>query len=641
VPDAAGSVPEEMFFGREEETERLADPDGPSLVCGPRQSGKSALLARLARTRSRPEHGSYVLYRHAGGASTFEEAVCGALARAGLAPEGLDCGCLADQIGRLLPADARGPYRRITVIVDGCDALLDAERARGYAGLAPFAGASAAAGGRFRLILGGGLPVLRLALRPGGPFGSSPALALGPLAPEDAWRLAALPLAAMGMEFNPPSAAARLLERTGCSPGLLQLCLQEVAGHARTLLLGSLATFENELELDIGRHRQKLSTLTENPKLIDAVAVLEAGVAATGAIDDAIRADLYRMVVHFLAGENPSIWSLRAAAAISFGEGTYATALTFIARLAVVDADFGIQAFALGFNSISKLLPQFPKESAIPVFLVWCAILGACHSNLMLRRSSLQLLSKVIPFALENAGFANINDMSRTRGVSHHFQEGLSLFEEDQHVDFTANFAFAFAVSLRKALEEVVTRSYAVSLLKLCIKLSPPSIGVFFMLPVIAYSPEDPLMVVAQIAPDSSGVGDFLFTDFENRPAKEQSDIVLYLADAFGNRYSAQRMESIAECLIWGAERYSEVFAGVRAALMDKCSKMLPAEKNPARLDRISAVQAEFYELPAGTKPVAPMSSKLVDDNLTTYLNGVVTGVAEVLAMNIRLPLQL
>ncbi|MDR1081714.1 MAG: hypothetical protein LBQ79_12340 [Deltaproteobacteria bacterium] len=235
APDAAGSVPEEMFFGREAEMEMLTDPDGPSLVCGPRQSGKSAMLVRLARTRSRPEQGSYVLYRHAGGAQTFEEAVCGALAHAGLAPEGLDCGCLADQIGRLLPADARGPYRRITVIVDGCDALLDAERSRGYTGLEPFREAAEAAGGRFRLILCGGLPVLRLSRMPGAPFGGRPPLALGPLAGEDAWRLAALPLAAMGMELSPPSAAVRLLETSGSQPGLLQLCLLETTGHARAV----------------------------------------------------------------------------------------------------------------------------------------------------------------------------------------------------------------------------------------------------------------------------------------------------------------------------------------------------------------------------------------------------------------------
>jgi hypothetical protein len=412
----------------------------------------------------------------------------------------------------------------------------------------------------------------------------------------------------------------------------------QLAADTRDFLISSLLTFENDCELAMGKHRQKLSSLIENPKLINAVAVLDAGVRAAREIDDSVYSEIYRMVVHFVEGENPAIWPVKAAAAVHFGEGHYDTAVTFIKKLPELFAsDFSFQKLALCFGSLSALLPQFPANSPIPVFLIWGGMLAACHSNKMLQRSGLELLLRAVPIALSHGGFDTV---VRSREVSSHLAQGISAFEEEMGINLTANFPHGFAIALRKALDEPETRPSAVYLLKLCISASPAATGVFFFVPLIAYAVEDPIVVLASIAPECASVPEFLFTGFGERPPEEQADIVSYLSMIFGDRYCAHRMEIIGDCLIWGVDRYPAVFSGLKKETVEKCWKMMAAEKNPARLDKLAAVAAAFFSLPQAKTSIRITKSKLVPDNtLGTYIGGVVTGVSEVLNMDLKLPL--
>ena len=58
----AGSVPAEMFYGREQEMRDIADPNGHCFIYGGRQLGKTALLRASERTFHRPSDGHYAIW---------------------------------------------------------------------------------------------------------------------------------------------------------------------------------------------------------------------------------------------------------------------------------------------------------------------------------------------------------------------------------------------------------------------------------------------------------------------------------------------------------------------------------------------------------------------------------------------------
>ena len=58
----AGSVPPEMFYGREQEMQEIANPHGSVFIYGGRQLGKTALLRAVERTSHRPKDGSYAIF---------------------------------------------------------------------------------------------------------------------------------------------------------------------------------------------------------------------------------------------------------------------------------------------------------------------------------------------------------------------------------------------------------------------------------------------------------------------------------------------------------------------------------------------------------------------------------------------------
>lgn len=58
----AGSVPPEMFYGREQEMQEIANPHGSVFIYGGRQLGKTALLRAVERMSHRPNEGSYAVF---------------------------------------------------------------------------------------------------------------------------------------------------------------------------------------------------------------------------------------------------------------------------------------------------------------------------------------------------------------------------------------------------------------------------------------------------------------------------------------------------------------------------------------------------------------------------------------------------
>lgn len=58
----AGSLPPEMFYGREQEIREIADRNGAVFIYGGRQLGKTALLRAVERTSHQPKEGSFAVF---------------------------------------------------------------------------------------------------------------------------------------------------------------------------------------------------------------------------------------------------------------------------------------------------------------------------------------------------------------------------------------------------------------------------------------------------------------------------------------------------------------------------------------------------------------------------------------------------
>jgi hypothetical protein len=63
--DGSGVISDEMFIGRKEELRQILSPEGPSLLYGGRQLGKTALLLRARSQKHLPEKKRYALYINA------------------------------------------------------------------------------------------------------------------------------------------------------------------------------------------------------------------------------------------------------------------------------------------------------------------------------------------------------------------------------------------------------------------------------------------------------------------------------------------------------------------------------------------------------------------------------------------------
>jgi hypothetical protein len=219
---AGGPLPPELFAGRARALQELLAPSpAATLLIGGRRAGKTALLRELERrAASEDPEGGRLLVRHIdlhaeglGRGRPIEDlpALLGErLGRAGRRPqEWLDA----------------GPGRRIVLLLDEADALLEADRRGGYAQVEWLRDLMERTALRFKAVLCGGTAVARLARDRSSPRAHvAGALALGLLAGADGRAALALlrgPLEAAGALFASPELPWLIIARTDGDPGLL------------------------------------------------------------------------------------------------------------------------------------------------------------------------------------------------------------------------------------------------------------------------------------------------------------------------------------------------------------------------------------------------------------------------------------
>ncbi len=249
TPFQAGDVPPEMFYGREAMAHELQLATGSCLVYGGRQLGKSALLRHVQRLFHHPEREQYawienmkLVFEPRGGKRSDniwrtlrdgfrQQRLLPARARADR-PE---------QIRHLLRDAMRGsPERRVLVMFDEADDLLDADAAADFPVVTALRELMLETQRRFKIVFAGLHNVQRFQGIPNQPlahFGTP--ICVGPLEPPAAAKLVREPLEALGYRFAGDDGNAtvlRILSYTNYHPGLIQLFCHELlqALHQRT-----------------------------------------------------------------------------------------------------------------------------------------------------------------------------------------------------------------------------------------------------------------------------------------------------------------------------------------------------------------------------------------------------------------------
>jgi|GEM_PF-5321255 len=257
VPFATGSVPPEMYFGREDKIADLENPYGPSIVYGGRQLGKSALLRQVQRKFHNPERGQFAIYediRLIGDPMSEKdyrievaERLVNALRLGGVLEQSkqtIDIVRLSD----LLINQIKSKGWRVILLIDEADMFLEADAGRKFTVVTTLKRVTDQTDRMFKVVFAGLHHVQQFTKTSNQPLahlGDSGAIKIGPLEPISAIELIEKPLRSLGYIFGKPgqedtSLIAHILSYTNYHPGLLQLFGQSLVDHLNQKSYGNL-----------------------------------------------------------------------------------------------------------------------------------------------------------------------------------------------------------------------------------------------------------------------------------------------------------------------------------------------------------------------------------------------------------------
>ena len=240
---SSGPMPPEMFFGRRGEIEEVVGVNGPNLVYGGRQLGKTALLHEAVRRHHRPREGVIVTWmdlksRHIGiGRPPAEiwQVLDQELVRKRVLPEGRRRGTrrTMEAIEQWLERD---PRRRIVMLLDEADAFLEEDARQRYATVGEIKELMERTQRRFKVVFAGLHNVQRTSRDVNTPlahFGTP--ICVGPLLANgearEAYQLVELPLRQLGYRFASSSLVHSILAQTNYYPNLIQIFCAELLKH--------------------------------------------------------------------------------------------------------------------------------------------------------------------------------------------------------------------------------------------------------------------------------------------------------------------------------------------------------------------------------------------------------------------------
>ncbi|MFI6761163.1 hypothetical protein ACIBF5_18700 [Micromonospora sp. NPDC050417] len=231
TPDVAGLVPQEMFYGRAEERDKVVDMMGSCIVYGGRQLGKSALLRAATREFDDGDsrHAIYLSIYKVGQANPVDAVwttLWPRLADKGIVPSEIPSGDIATALtGHVSVWTAARPGRQLLLLLDESDSFLDADATDGrFTHVTHFKELMEGTGRAVKVVFAGLHQTARferLANHPLAHFGDP--VCVGPLAPQPAYDLLTRPLHALGYQFTGHDHAARVLALANNQPALIQL----------------------------------------------------------------------------------------------------------------------------------------------------------------------------------------------------------------------------------------------------------------------------------------------------------------------------------------------------------------------------------------------------------------------------------
>ncbi|WP_093167942.1 hypothetical protein [Sinosporangium album] len=226
-----GEVPEEMFYGRQDQLREVTSPTGSSFVYGGRQLGKSALLRKAERkVRETDSHRTVIseIIQNIGKVAKVTALwpmLAGRLVEAGVLPTSVvslsDPADICREVRDWIDGD---PARQLLILLDEADEFLNRDaRDEAFANVITMRNLMNETNNRVKVVFAGLHQTVRfesLSNQPLAHLGTP--IAVGPLDPQDAYDLLTEPLAALGFRF-PARVASRVIAEANNAPALIQL----------------------------------------------------------------------------------------------------------------------------------------------------------------------------------------------------------------------------------------------------------------------------------------------------------------------------------------------------------------------------------------------------------------------------------
>lgn len=224
TPGVAGAVPKEMFFGREQDRSALLDANGPCLIYGGRQLGKSALLQQIHKYNSN-ERTRVILHTMLRQETSLLDAILNECVQAKIVGPNTTKNTLAKNIREWLTSSGC----RLIVLLDECDAVLDEDGHNNFKDVWELRNLMQDSGRNFKVVFTGLHSVQRFSNVPNSPFyhfGDS--ICIGPLSTDAAYRLLTEPMRLLGLEFETEQLVQMALNHCNYHPKIIQMFCSEL-----------------------------------------------------------------------------------------------------------------------------------------------------------------------------------------------------------------------------------------------------------------------------------------------------------------------------------------------------------------------------------------------------------------------------
>lgn len=221
--NGAGSINDEMFFGRKSELNSILNPNGACFVYGGRQLGKTALLQRACSIAHKPEEKRFAVYLsiYRMKKDAFIKALCDELKRLKLIRNAhTTFESLCKEISEEFD---KGNIAQLQLFIDESDDFLDEIHYDNYSSLTSFVNLKGKTNNRFKFVLAGLHNVARSksAMDRNSIFQQlGMPLCIKPLSPADARKLVERPLSYLGFKME-KTQLSLILAYTNYYPGII------------------------------------------------------------------------------------------------------------------------------------------------------------------------------------------------------------------------------------------------------------------------------------------------------------------------------------------------------------------------------------------------------------------------------------